>query len=199
MKTSMIILGMFVAVYCYDINSAVPGDDTKYDQDKYDEEDREQGAVTASQYENDSGKEQRSNLGEENIRWELSGNCMGFEIPFQRKKCKSDNKFDCSFQTDRFFKCKKTGPEISSKSANDIRCNEIAKKLSDKGLYAYVKDEYSCQLKCKTGNEKPLYPKGEFVLDGTVLSNKTLCIDRRVHESSSDDDEIVSIESFEMH
>ncbi|CAK9303498.1 unnamed protein product [Gordionus sp. m RMFG-2023] len=127
--------------------------------------------------------EQNSNTGETEIRWEPYGNCTGFEIPFLRMKCKSVNMFDCHDEADRFFKCNRTGSEISSQSANDNRCNEIATNLSDNRLYAYVKDGHSCQLKCKTENVNPIYPEREFVLDGTVLFNNTLCIEKRVHES----------------
>ncbi|CAK9303494.1 unnamed protein product [Gordionus sp. m RMFG-2023] len=133
-----------------------------------------------------------SNSEDRNIKWEDSGNCSGFEIPFQRKKCKPDNKNDCAAVMDRFFKCEKTGSgnEISSKNANDKRCIEIAKKLNKKGLYEYVKVKNSCQLKCKTMKKKLI--QREFVVNGTTISGKALCIDGRIRELSGDGEEIVS-------
>ncbi|CAK9303423.1 unnamed protein product [Gordionus sp. m RMFG-2023] len=136
------------------------------------------------------------------IGWRFHGNCMGFEIPFQAKKCTeiSPNSGVCSGESDIFVPCKKKKSKVTSKEANDRECTAILGKIEQrKRTYRYILNADSCKLQCRIRcifyglnqfwecknrtieHKYDEYMENKFVVNGTQLTNNTICINNKLH------------------
>ncbi|CAK9303426.1 unnamed protein product [Gordionus sp. m RMFG-2023] len=118
------------------------------------------------------------------------------------KKCSEirNNSGDCNDKSDIFVPCNKEKSPITSKEANNNKCNDILMKVEIwQRIYRYILNKNSCKLHCKitcryflkpeywecknktTEPEYAEYLKNEFVVNGTQLSNDTLCINNEIH------------------
>ncbi|CAK9298233.1 unnamed protein product [Gordionus sp. m RMFG-2023] len=122
-------------------------------------------------------------------------------MPFQKqKKCIIDissNSSVCNGRSERFVPCHdKTKSEITSKLANNHMCNELLNHfLHGLKIFRYFKNKDSCKLQCRPqckyfvgkGRENcknktikfSAYDdclRNHFVVDGTQISDNTICI-----------------------